>query len=148
MKNKIECINYFSGEFAFLSNFYPCNVPYEGLTYPSSENAFQAAKTLNMDARKVFILPGMTPAMSKHLGRTIVLRPNWDTIKLVVMADILASKFADADLRYQLVHTGDAELIEGNTWGDTYWGVCNGKGSNFLGKLLMDLRKSLTTPAA
>jgi ribA/ribD-fused uncharacterized protein len=143
-----ECINYFSGDHAFLSNFYPCAVLHEGIVYPSSENAFQAAKSLNMDARKVFALKEVTPGMSKHLGRAIVLRPNWDTIKLVVMCDILAAKFSDPALRKLLIETGDAELIEGNTWGDTFWGVCNGKGSNFLGKSLMDLRKKLTAVAS
>jgi predicted NAD-dependent protein-ADP-ribosyltransferase YbiA (DUF1768 family) len=42
-----------------------------------------------------------------------------------------------------LLETGDAELIEGNDWGDTFWGVCGGKGNNFLGKLLMEVRKEL-----
>ena len=44
--------------------------------------------------------------------------------------------------------TGDAELIEGNTWHDNYWGVCscskcNGRGKNRLGKLLMKVREEL-----
>lgn len=137
-------IDEFSGKYHFLSNFFLCFVQYEGIEYHSSENAFQAAKSLNMDARKVFALKEVTPGMSKHLGRAIVLRPNWDTIKLVVMSDILAAKFSDPTLAKLLIETGDAELIEGNTWGDTYWGVCNGKGTNFLGKALMDLRKKLT----
>lgn len=136
------------GTHAFLSNFYPCNVTYEGLTYPTSEHAYQAAKTLNMNARKVFTLSSMTAAMSKHLGQAVVLRPNWDTVKLAVMSDILTAKFSDPTLRKLLIDTGDAELIEGNTWGDTFWGVCDGKGNNFLGKALMDLRKKLTTPTA
>lgn len=137
-------IESFDGQYRFLSNFWPCSVHYDGVTYPSSENAFQAAKSLNMDARKVFALPEVTPAMSKHLGRAIVLRPNWDTIKLVVMADVLKAKFQNEGLAQLLIDTGDAELIEGNTWGDTYWGVCKGKGTNFLGKSLMSLRKKLT----
>ena len=37
----------------------------------------------------------------------------------------------------------DAELIEGNTWHDTFWGVDlkTGEGENHLGKILMALRK-------
>jgi hypothetical protein len=34
-------------------------------------------------------------------------------------------------------------LIEGNTWGDTFWGVCNGVGENNLGKTLMNVREIL-----
>ena len=41
----------------------------------------------------------------------------------------------------RLINTGDAILIEGNTWGDTYWGVCDGVGENRLGKLLMEVRE-------
>ena len=29
------------------------------------------------------------------------------------------------------------ELVEGNYWGDTFWGICNGEGTNWLGILLM-----------
>lgn len=144
-----EKIDYFSGQYHFLSNFYPCTVCYEGICYPSSEHAFQAAKTINLHAREVFTLTGMTPGMAKHLGKALTLRPNWDTIKLQVMADILMAKFdggvSDRGLKEALLATGNAQLIEGNTWGDTYWGVCNGKGTNFLGKLLMELRKKLAT---
>ena len=49
-------------------------------------------------------------------------------------------KFRNPHLKELLLATGTAELIEGNTWNDTYWGVCNGKGKNMLGKTLMDCR--------
>jgi predicted NAD-dependent protein-ADP-ribosyltransferase YbiA (DUF1768 family) len=39
--------------------------------------------------------------------------------------------------------TGDEELVEGNWWNDTFWGVCNGVGENNLGKLLMKIRAEL-----
>jgi len=47
------------------------------------------------------------------------------------------------DLGDQLLATGDVELIEGNTWHDTEWGVCNGIGKNKLGKILMRIREIL-----
>mgnify|MGYP001603304445 CR=1 FL=1 len=141
-------IDSFRGAFDFLSNFYASEVEFEGQIYPSSEHAFQAAKTLNFNARKVFSLPGMTPGMAKHLGRALDIRKDWDHVKLSIMTQVLASKFRSDDMKALLISTGDAELIEGNTWGDTYWGVCDGKGSNFLGLLLMELRKELTTPKA
>ena len=60
------------------------------------------------------------------------------------MYDCLVSKFKlDKVLRFKLLDTYPAELIEGNTWGDTYWGVCNGAGKNMLGKLLMKLRDEM-----
>ena len=120
-----------------------CPVRYGFILYPSSEHAFQAAKTLDFRVRKIFTLAGMTPGMSKHLGKAITIRPGWDQIKLTVMEEILVAKFSDFQLKKWLLETGDAELIEGSTWNDTYWGVCNGKGTNHLGRLLMELRDSL-----
>lgn len=43
----------------------------------------------------------------------------------------------------QLLATGTRYLEETNTWGDTYWGVCEGKGLNMLGKTLMQVRDEL-----
>ena len=60
------------------------------------------------------------------------------------MYEIVKDKFSrNPELRVKLLNTGDIELIEGNYWGDTFWGVCNGKGENHLGKILMRVRKEL-----
>jgi predicted NAD-dependent protein-ADP-ribosyltransferase YbiA (DUF1768 family) len=56
------------------------------------------------------------------------------------MRSLLRQKFAHPSMRERLLATGDEELIEGNWWGDTFWGVCNGEGQNQLGKLLMRVR--------
>lgn len=53
---------------------------------------------------------------------------------------LLMKKFNQEPFHSKLIATGDSQLIEGNTWGDTYWGVCRGKGQNKLGKLLMKVR--------
>ena len=47
--------------------------------------------------------------------------------------------------KQKLIDTGDIELVEVNSWGDTFYGVCNGVGENHLGKLLMKIRKELVT---
>lgn len=81
---------------------------------------------------------------AKKLGRTVVLRPDWNEVKVSIMRNVLALKFRqNPDLREKLLATGEAELIEGNHWKDTFWGVCNGVGENWLGKLLMELREEL-----
>uniref|UniRef100_UPI00345E83CD NADAR domain-containing protein n=1 Tax=uncultured Duncaniella sp. TaxID=2768039 RepID=UPI00345E83CD len=46
-------------------------------------------------------------------------------------------------LAEKLIATGDAELVEGNYWHDTVWGVCDGVGENHLGKILMRVREEL-----
>lgn len=54
------------------------------------------------------------------------------------------SKFLqNPDLRDALIATGDAVLEEGNSWGDIYWGKVNGRGTNMLGQILMDIREKL-----
>ena len=59
------------------------------------------------------------------------------------MHGLLQQKFSFTVLKRQLLETGAAELIEGNYWGDRYWGVCKGVGDNWLGKLLMTVRKEI-----
>ncbi len=57
------------------------------------------------------------------------MRPTWNETR----SDIV--KF--------LVPTADAELIEGNTWNDRFWGVCRGQGGNELGQILMRVSMKL-----
>jgi hypothetical protein len=84
-----------------------------------------------------------TPAEAKRLGKTILLRKHWEEVKVYIMLHLLKQKFAVPVLRDELLATGDAQLIEGNTWGDIYWGVCGGVGKNVLGMLLMQVRDEL-----
>ena len=55
----------------------------------------------------------------------------------------LNEKFKDPVLRAKLLATGDQELAEENTWGDMFWGTCNGQGKNRLGILLMHMRSMI-----
>ena len=135
-------IDSFNGKYRFLSNFAPCKVTYEGMEYPSTESAYQAAKTTDTALRKQFH-DCEKPGDAKKLGRKIVLRPDWEFIKLDVMEQLLRLKFNQPDFKRALLNTGDEELMEGNTWNDTFWGMCKGKGQNHLGKLLMKIRKDL-----
>jgi hypothetical protein len=111
--------------------------------YPSSEHAYQAAKTKDKKMRKK-IARQPTAWQAKKLGQEVELREDWEERKVEIMYRILRAKFTQhKKLKEMLFDTGDAELIEGNTWGDTFWGVCEGKGENKLGKLLMLLREEL-----
>lgn len=138
-----EKIDSFRGRTRWLSNFGDAPAMYEYVLYPTSEHAFQAAKTLDPAEREI-IRAAKTPREAKRLGRKVKLRPGWDDMRVVVMRDILRSKFRDnADMRRKLLDTGDAELIEGNTWGDTFWGQVDGEGENWLGRILMEIRAEL-----
>jgi len=132
----MRTIDTFSGRHRYLSNFSPAPVKLDGVTYPTVEHAYQAAKTLGDQTH----FQTGSPGDAKRRGRVVGLRPDWESVKVAVMLDLLRQKFADRDRMSALLGTGDAELIEGNTWGDRFWGVCRGSGENHLGKLLMQVR--------
>lgn len=133
-------INSFSGKWRVLSNFYPIEIIYEGNRYTSVEHAFQAAKTLDpVEKIKVQICP--TPGMAKRIGKNVTLRTDWEQVKVSIMLELLRQKFSV--IPKILLSTEDQELVEGNTWNDHFWGVCNGMGENMLGKLLMQVRGEL-----
>ena len=112
----------FKGIYEFLSNYYKCKVTYNGLTYKSSEAAYQAQKCYDPDERIKFI--DLDPSEAKHLGRNVVFSEKWDNIKYDIMFNIVKAKFdQNPRLRRKLIRTGDRYLIEGNTWGDKYWGM-------------------------
>jgi hypothetical protein len=132
-------INKFDGEYQWLSNFYDCPIEFDGLTYKNSEAAYQAQKTLDHNIRKTFT--NMSALESKRAGKKLKLRPNWEEIKIGYMRLIIHKKFRqNEDLKQKLIQTGNQELIEGNYWHDCFWGVCNGIGENWLGKILMEER--------
>ena len=138
----MQVIDSFRGEYGFLSNFHKCSVEFEGMTYPSVEHAFQAAKNPDPEYRSL-IASVSSPVTAKRMGKKTQLRPDWEEVKEGIMLELLKSKFSDPALRDKLLATGDAELVEGNNHWDRYWGVCKGEGLNKLGKLLMQVRNEL-----
>ncbi len=144
-------IRYFLGDYRWLSNFHECPVVIHGVTYPSSENAYQAAKAQDKSTRDLFIK--MTPAEAKRAGQKVRKPDHWESrLRVRVMKIVLASKFANQDLARKLIETGDAVIEEGNWWHDKFWGIAyptragmedgtgHGVGENMLGILLMQQR--------
>lgn len=132
----------FFGDYRFLSNFQPCPVFYDSFVYQSSEGAYQASKTLNVDTRSLF--ETMSASEAKKQGKKVILRPDWEIVKIPIMKNILTDKFTrNIGLGNLLVATGQKYLEETNWWNDTFWGVCKGIGENNLGKTLMKIRSEL-----
>lgn len=153
MKNFAKRIDRFVGPWAFLSNFYAVWIVFEGLSYPSVEHAYQAAKTLDIELRKKLTDPDVTPGQAKRWGERLkkrgLLREDWFDVNIGIMRELLIQKFSKSILRRKLLATFGAELIEGNNWHDEFWGICDGacnngphepNGLNWLGKLLMEVR--------
>lgn len=135
-----QVIDRFDGKYFFLSNFYEAPVEYMGYEFQSNEAAFQGAKCPS----RIEEFIGLPPNKAKRLGRKVELRQDWEAVKDSVMYEICLNKFTRyTDLKDKLLATGEAELIEGNYWHDYYWGVCEGKGLNKLGNILMKIRSEL-----
>lgn len=130
----------FRGHYGFLSNFYRHPFAWSGGTVTTAEHAFQAEKTLD-PTWQARILAAPTAREAKALGRACPKRPDWEAARIEAMRQVLKAKFqVGTVLAERLEATGNRILQEGNTWGDTFWGICNGVGSNWLGQLLMEVR--------
>jgi ribA/ribD-fused uncharacterized protein len=133
----------FFGEYRWLSNFEPAPIMYDGLVYPSTENAYQAAKILPEHRVNLTLCK---PYESKRLWKAFPLLDEnaaaWDARKHRVMTDITLEKyFTNTALEAKLLATGERHLEELNHWSDVYWGVDIRKGGqNHLGQILMKLR--------
>jgi ribA/ribD-fused uncharacterized protein len=146
-------INRFEGRYYFLSNFYPAKIEHQGIEYPTVEHYYIAMKVNDEqlingkyytvgDFREM-MAKVESPGLAKKIGRLVKLRKDWDSKKLEYMNWAVREKFKDETLKELLILTGDQEIIEGNYWNDTFWGVCKGVGKNHLGKILMEVRNEL-----
>jgi ribA/ribD-fused uncharacterized protein len=139
----------FTGDYHFLSNFDPAPVRLDGVQYPTVEHAYQAAKTLEPEGREG-IRVASAPDLARKMGRKLALRPDWPAVQVEIMRDLVRQKFEGRpDLKKLLLATGEAELVEGNTWHDNFWGDCRcpkcaaTPGLNWMGRLLMEVRARL-----
>jgi hypothetical protein len=130
-----KTINEFQRRYRFLSNFW---IEPDGTCV---ESEYQATKSDPPTTRILRLSPGQ----AKYEGRRLLLRPDWDQVKIPIMKELVKKKFIDHELlRSWLLETSDAELIEGNSWGDIFWGVDTRRGGlNHLGKILMEVRNEL-----
>lgn len=153
MVSKRPGIYGFDGPYRFLSNFY---IESDGTHV---EGEYQRAKCANWLDRTRFepqncTTPLHPPNFCKALGRKVKLRKDWEEldpkeglpIKVAIMLFYVCKKFKDhPSLREQLQLTAMLGLYleKTNHWGDTYWGVCQGRGLNMLGAILMQVRGEL-----
>lgn len=127
----------FTGKLAFLSNFYRCTVEINGFKFKNAEAAYQSFK--NLDHQIEF--ESLEANKAKQYAKKIPLRNDWDSIKLDVMYKVVKAKFIQNwYLGEWLIQTNDSDLVEENSWGDTFWGTCNGIGENHLGNILKKIK--------
>lgn len=152
-----------TNDYRFLSNFYvgePLVMP-DGEEFPTGEHAYQAYKAAHREA--FLAIQGAadrygdpSPGRAKQMGNVCTLRPDWEVVKLDVMAAVVRCKFtAEREEGRLLLATADALLVEGTYWGDRVWGVdlktwfdreppiVEAPGRNWLGTMLMARRAEL-----
>lgn len=131
----------FRGRYYFLSNFYPCSIEINGVRYESAEAAFQGQKSL-LHAHR--FAGSITPLEAKRLGRRIPINVReWNARRLTAMERVVWAKFAQNPQLREMLLAVTEPIVEDNTWGDTYWGRCQGVGSNHLGQILEKTREAM-----
>ena len=140
-----ETIYFYSstGAFGFLSNFSRHGFELLGRYWPTAEHYFQAQKFAGTPYEER-IRRSLSPKEAKRLGRSREwpLRSDWEQVKDQIMHEAVLRKFeTHADIRANLLATGDARLVE-NAPGDYYWGCgADGSGLNKLGQILTVVRQ-------
>jgi len=142
-------INTFRGKYNWLSNFYQCDIIYEGKHWKSSEHIYQAMKCVHEEDKEKIRKCSLREIKSEVLKYEQV--DNWhDSLKDEIMEMALYLKFSQNPyLVKKLIDTGEDEIIEGNYWHDNYWGDCQCDnchsilGLNKLGIMLMNIRKEI-----
>ena len=136
-------ITEFRGEFSWLSNFFPVQIEYEGLTYPSVENAYQAGKLINKKDREMFI--DITPGKAKKLWRNYPTYNLTEEFRLNLMYQLLSIKFNQEPFKSLLIATDNCNIIEKSYWNDMFFGYClkTNQGKNHLGQMIMNIREKL-----
>jgi len=130
-------------EYGWLSNFHRCKQYIGTCDYPTNEHYYQSEKAKDWEIGR-WIKDAPTPYFAMIAGRSLrkhELVDNWDEIRSGIMLTGLQAKFKTPELRNKLLATGDAVLHEDSPT-DMFWGK---RGKDMLGKLLMQVRKEITT---
>jgi ribA/ribD-fused uncharacterized protein len=149
--------------FGFLSHFHPSPISLDGEVWPTVEHYYQAQKSFDLSYRaaiKAVTHPGMAkrlaapPGAPRRISQQSWFRRNgvsprsdWHVVKLDVMRRADRAKFEqNPELRGLLIATDEAELIEDSPL-EPYWGIGpDGRGLNWAGRVLMDVRAALRGP--
>jgi ribA/ribD-fused uncharacterized protein len=144
---------FYEQDFYVLSNFSAFTLQWKGHRFDTSEAAYHWEKfepSGFMGSVIVSVRQMIRTAPSAHEAFKIaqtnkgLRRPDWDTVKVDIMRDILRAKVSQHEyVSRKLLATGDRELVE-DSWRDDYWGWGpNRDGLNMLGKLWMEIRDEL-----
>lgn len=139
----------FREQYWFLSNMSPSPIRIDirdasgrtrTYTFSCVESAFQAHKAPDHAWRFAENGTVGNGFDAKRMGRKLPLRPDWEAVKVPVMERLVRAKFKQNPELMAKLKRIPGDIIEENTWGDTFWGCCDGRGENVLGQILMQIR--------
>lgn len=136
----------FRNEFYFLSNMFNCTVMYNDCTYRCAESAFQSQKCVDEEEKELFA--HMDGFLAKRYGKKVSLRKDWNKVRVPIMEEVVRAKFEQHPELARKLAKIEGVIQEDNSWEDTFWGVCEGKGENNLGKILMKIRDELNNSSS
>ena len=137
-----------SDPYGCFSNFSPHGIYLGGQDWQTVEHYYQAHKFLGTtdEPLMVTIRNAPTPEEAAQLGRDLArtCRPDWNSVKTVVMREAVFAKFiTHSELQQTLLATGDETIVEDSPR-DYFWGCGLDKtGQNHLGKILMSVREAI-----
>lgn len=144
----MKIINFYSAkaEYGYFSSFW-FGAPFkkDGHSYPTREHFFQSKKfegtKYESEIRKI---KGPWDCAKAGRDKSKPLRKDWESVKYSIMLEgIMLQCEQNPEFKKLLLETGDAKLVE-HTENDAIWGDGgNGKGTNLLGKALMEARSKL-----
>jgi len=147
--------NFYLSNMYFLENWIQTD---QGFLVPTSEHAYQAAKFVDIDAHKQVAsacAEMLDPRVyadglaAKEMAHSLIeqgaeVRLDWEIARDGIMLVSARQKFVrNRPILEKLIATEFEEIVEGNDWGDRYWGVDpvgSRNGKNMLGKILMRVR--------
>ena len=149
-----DILTFTTTEHRWLSNMTYVDIFYDGITYPSTENFYQAMKyergwtfddsATRKNVRQIIskLKPNEAKAYSRANKMTSLV---FEEKKLEIMEYAQRQKYSKEPFKSKLLATGDVLIEEGNWWGDKFWGVDikTREGQNNLGKIIMKIRQEL-----
>jgi len=167
MSSVIEFYRANENPFGAFSNLFRRSIRVRGEEFPTVEHAYQSLKPRDRRVRD-WLMSAPSPslvALAAHtfpseeadpaevMGRTsdallgFHTRPGWSRLRYPWMLQCLQIKFEQHDdLRDLLLSTGTIRIIEAGRIDDDAgrrWGIVNGRGQNYLGRMLMRVRAQL-----
>ena len=142
-----DMITSFTGDFAFLSPDFQCQVMLAGdaNVYPSFEHALQASKTTDENVRSQLRDIADVRELKRMAGKLCGVSDSWKEKSVQVAEQLIRDKFfRNKDLTALLMKTEHRTIQYVNDFKDMFWGMTpDKKGQNKLGKAIEAVRFSI-----